>query len=263
MTVLPERINQLRSALEVLQQSLLATTEDLEEYLPHWKVRARRLLHDLLIPNEIENLAAVSTDSRFKDRKVLLALIADLSAGVGTRPEQFVCAKVDTTGTVNRQHLSAGTTMEKVNSKSVFIVHGHDSLAKEQVARTLQQLHLSPLVLHEQPNQGKTVIEKFERDAATANFAVVLLTPDDLGHPKDRPDFIRPRARQNVILELGYFVAALGRENVCVLKKGLVEEPSDFVGIVYIEMDENGAWKYELAKELRQAGLKVDTNLLT
>ena len=90
-------------------------------------------------------------------------------------------------------------------------------------------------------------------------FAVVLLTPDDLGRAKTASED-QPRARQNVILELGYFVGLLGRDKVCALLKGGIEMPSDYVGTVYINWDAANAWKLELAKELKAAGYDIDFN---
>jgi hypothetical protein len=92
------------------------------------------------------------------------------------------------------------------NPGRVFVVHGHDNGAKETVARFLEKLGLKPVILHEQPNQGRTIIEKFE-DHADADYAVVLFTPDDMGHPVGKPNESKPRARQNVLLELGFFMA--------------------------------------------------------
>jgi len=89
----------------------------------------------------------------------------------------------------------------------IFIVHGHDNEAKETLARYIEHIGCTPIILHEKPSQGHTVIEKLEAYANRSSFAVVLLTPDDIGYPKDRQDDRKPRARQNVILELGYFLA--------------------------------------------------------
>ncbi len=104
----------------------------------------------------------------------------------------------------------------KLSSRRVFVVHGHDDGLKETVARFLTKLDLEPVILHEQPNRGRTIIEKFEEHSDVA-FAVVLFTPDDVGYPSGKVDESKPRARQNVVLELGFFMAALGREKVCVL----------------------------------------------
>jgi predicted nucleotide-binding protein len=146
-------------------------------------------------------------------------------------------------------------------SNRVFIVHGHDEAAKDAVARVISQLSFEPIILQEQPNQGRTVIEKFEEYADVA-FAVVLLTPDDVGAVKIASASPQARARQNVILELGFFIARLGRERVYVLYKGDVEIPSDFSGILWTPMDAGGAWRFQLGREMRAAGLSVDLNKL-
>ncbi|MDR8093253.1 nucleotide-binding protein [Burkholderia gladioli] len=147
------------------------------------------------------------------------------------------------------------------SAERVFIVHGHDEAAKFAVQALLGRLGLEGVILDEQTGRGSTIIEKFEREAGTASFAVVLLTPDDKGGVATATvDQLRPRARQNVILELGYFAAKLGRGRVCALHRGNVEIPSDFSGVLYVNFDGAGAWKLALAKEMRDAGLPVDLN---
>jgi predicted nucleotide-binding protein len=141
-------------------------------------------------------------------------------------------------------------------SKEVFIVHGHNDLAKTEVALLIERAGLKAVILHEQPNAGRTIIEKFEGHGGSAGFAVVLLTPDDIGGP-DR-EHLRSRARQNVVGEMFWFAGKLGRQRVCALKKGDVEMPSDFAGVGYTEMDDQGAWKTELLRELKAAGYEVD-----
>jgi hypothetical protein len=145
----------------------------------------------------------------------------------------------------------------KKQSNRVFIVHGHDGEAREAVARFLSKAGLDPIILHEQASRGKTVIEKVEANS-DVGFAVVLLTPDDEGRAKDGE--LEPRPRQNVLLELGYFIAKLGRERVCTLKRGEVQIPSDFAGVVWQPMDEAGGWKASLGKELEAAGYIIDWN---
>ncbi|WP_240746295.1 TIR domain-containing protein [Desulfuromonas acetexigens] len=151
------------------------------------------------------------------------------------------------------------TATQKIHTNKAFIVHGHDEGAREAVARFLEQLGITPIILHEQASGGRTVIEKLEKNSHV-DFAVVLLTPDDVGSVATAKENLNPRARQNVILELGYFVARLGRNRVCALHKGSVELPSDFVGVVYVGMDNAGAWRLLLAKELRESGFAVDLN---
>ncbi len=146
------------------------------------------------------------------------------------------------------------------NSKNkVFLVHGQDNEAKQTVARFLEKLGLEVIILHEKRNAGMTIIEKFEKYSDVA-YAVVLLTPDDLGTAKAEKDKLKSRARQNVIFELGYFIGKLGRENVCALLKGDLERPSDYDGIIYIGLDPIDAWHLLIAKEIKGAGLNIDLN---
>ena len=113
----------------------------------------------------------------------------------------------------------------------------------------------------EQASEGRTLIEKFERHSEAVAFAVVLLTAEDRGGLADAdPGTYLPRARQNVILELGYFVGTLKRRGVCVLHEPGVEIPSDFHGVVYVPLDPGGAWRLLLAKEMKAAGLDIDLN---
>ena len=147
----------------------------------------------------------------------------------------------------------------------VFIVHGHDGESVLSVERCLDRLGTQPIVLRDLPGSGKTIIEKFEHYASGSCFAVVLLTPDDLGGKNEDPPSLNPRARQNVIFELGFFFAKLGRPRVV----GLVKEgrakldlPSDSLGIQYIHMDSGKGWQLELAKELENAGITVDRSEL-
>jgi predicted nucleotide-binding protein len=144
------------------------------------------------------------------------------------------------------------------NRRSVFIVHGHDEGPREAVARFIEGLRLEAIILHEQASRGMTIPEKLAAQG-DVGFAVILLTPDDVGRSKDAPQE-RPRARQNVILELGYFLGRLGRPNVFALLKGDVEIPSDFLNVVYAEYDGGGAWKQMLARELDAAGYEIDWN---
>ncbi|MHC6223162.1 TIR domain-containing protein [Arthrobacter sp. MMS24-S77] len=129
----------------------------------------------------------------------------------------------------------------------IFIVHGHDDALKNEVARFLEsRVQNKVTILHEQKNKGRTTTEKFEDHAAQAAFAVVLLTPDDRGGPAEGAT--NPRARQNVVFELGYFFGKLGRNRVAAIMKGNIEQPSDVSGVLYINHGNN--WKIELLDEL-------------
>lgn len=167
---------------------------------------------------------------------------------------------VGTAGRFSARRAQRPSDPEPPNANSVFLVHGHDEATKEKVARFLEKLGLDVIILHEQVNRGLTIIEKFEEFAARANFAVVLFTPDDLGYPLGNEDRKQPRARQNVVLEMGYFVGKLTRQRVCVLYKGGVELPSDILGVVYHPVDEADGWKLSVAKELKASGYSIDLN---
>ena len=161
---------------------------------------------------------------------------------------------------VAKKGVTEAQAIEKPKANSVFLIHGHDEATKEKVARFLEKIGLDVIILHEQVNKGMTVIEKFEEYAGMVSFAVALFTPDDIGFPLGGEENQRPRARQNVVLEMSYFVGKLGREKVCVLYKGAVELPSDILGVVYSQVDESEGWKLTVAKELKAAGYSIDLN---
>lgn len=149
----------------------------------------------------------------------------------------------------------------RVMSNKVFIVHGHDEAAIQEMARTLEKGGYEAVILHEQPDIGLTIIEKIER-YTDVDFAVVLYTECDLGRAKNAPeDDMKYRARQNVIFEHGYLIGKLGRSHVCALVKGNIETPGDINGVVYIPMDGYGGWKHQLANNMKAAGLPVDLNI--
>jgi predicted nucleotide-binding protein len=174
-------------------------------------------------------------------------------------PESNPPTPIPVTATVEQRQNRIGE--KKIKSNKVFVVHGHDDAAKLEVQQLLGRLKFEPIILNQQANKGRTIIEKFTDHAATTVFAVVLLTPDDEGYSKkDGPAKKKDRARQNVVLELGFFLSELGRGKVCALCKGDIEIPSDYDGVIYTRMDAGGAWKTELAKEMKAAGLPVDMN---
>jgi hypothetical protein len=148
---------------------------------------------------------------------------------------------------------------EKIISNKVFIVHGHNDGIKLEVAQALNKLGLVPIILHEQKSENRTIIEKIEANS-DVKFAIVLLTDDDEGKSIKESD-LKPRARQNVIFEMGYFIGLLGRKNVCCLiNNNKLEKPNDISGIVYINL--NGNWIIDLAKELKNCGLDLNMNAL-
>jgi len=160
---------------------------------------------------------------------------------------------------LSNQDFEVGTGVLPLGSNKIFIIHGHDTGSKETVARFISQIGLKPIILHEQANQGRTIIEKFE-DHSIAGYAIALITPDDTGASIKELENVRQRARQNVIFEFGYFIGKLGRQRVCGLVKGDIETPSDYSGVLYIPLDESGSWRFLLIKELKSAGYDVDAN---
>jgi len=145
-------------------------------------------------------------------------------------------------------------TRSPSDSKEVFIVHGHSETAKSQLKSLLSALGLQPVILSEQTHRGRTIIEELEFWSTTASFAFVLITPDDIAG-EDQTKSLR-RARQNVILELGWFMGKLGRENVILISQGDIELPSDVLGVLYLpfkkDVHEVAA---EITKQLRDVGM--------
>ena len=164
----------------------------------------------------------------------------------------------------NLNNNSAMGVVEMIpKNNKIFVVHGHDTEMKQTVARTLEKLGLEPVILHEQPNRGRAIIEKFEDCSEVISFAIILLSPDDKGcEANNFPGSAKLRARQNVILELGYFIGKLGRNKVLVLFKDEndFEHPSDFVGVLYTPF--KGGWELEMIGELQSYGYDVDANKL-
>lgn len=181
----------------------------------------------------------------------LLSIVERLPLMPVTSTDPFAPASLSGANTEAVRKVSA--------SRKVFVVHGHDEAHKEAVTRFVMKLKLQPVILAEEPSLGKTIIEKLEA-SSNVGFAVVLLTHDDVGAAKAEAKSLKPRARQNVVLELGYFVARLGRDRVCALYQSGVELPSDYHGVAYVELDAGGAWKLALAREIKAAGVNVDLN---
>ena len=143
-----------------------------------------------------------------------------------------------------------------LSSNDIILIHGRETLARPAVERVLKLAGLNPIVLHEQPNSGQTLIRQMEKFGTVGGFAVVVATPDDVGGVSK--DVLRPRAKQNVIGEMFWFAGRLGSERVCVLLQGDTEMPSDIAGIGYTAMDSRGAWKTALCDALQNAGYTID-----
>jgi predicted nucleotide-binding protein len=163
--------------------------------------------------------------------------------------------------------LSTATADTRVDTevlKRVFISHGHDARMREDAVAFIKQVGLDPVIMEERPSEGRTVVEKLEH-YSNVSFAVILLSPDDLAYAKSKlPAEAKPRARQNVILELGYFLAKLGRKDVLVLHrktKGF-EKPSVIDGVIYVPYEELGDWRSSLVIELQARGHNIDMSEL-
>ena len=153
--------------------------------------------------------------------------------------------------------MPSGRTGQVAPDAPIFIVHGSDTLRAESVAHTVNTATgRKTIILRDEPNLGRTLIEKFEQHATEVSYAIIVLTADDKGSRADETD-TRPRGRQNVIFEMGYFYGLIGRRNVSVLLRPGVEKPSDMDGIAYITFDDDRAWKTELLRELRHAGFDI------
>ena len=154
-------------------------------------------------------------------------------------------------------------------NKKVFVVHGHDSAAREQLELVLHKLGLDPFVLANTGGGGLTIIEALEAEIGPksnqARFGIVLMTPDDMGYAKSSgPENVQPRARQNVVLEMGMLISAVGRPNVAILKKGHIEVPSDAQGILYIPFNDHVKETVpKLADRLRAAGFVLNPEAIT
>jgi len=157
----------------------------------------------------------------------------------------------------------ASESSSPILSNRVFVVHGHDGELKNSVESFIGQIGLEPIVLHRQPDEGRTIIEKFEHHS-DVGYAFILLTPDDVAYARadealeDSRRTKQYRARQNVVFEFGYFVGRIGRKRVCCLHKGVVELPSDIDGVVYKKVDAGvDSQAFSIIRELKAVGYEV------
>ena len=215
--------------------------------------------HSNVVPKGIETLLIEKGLVRKTDSDVELSIgyLVDYIRTIILPADSVPNEREDTENKQSKKE----SIMKQKSTDEVFIVHGHDSAMKESVKSLLKSFGLKPVILAEKPNKGKTIIEKFEANTQTIDYAVVLMSDEeDQGHARNERR-CKPRARQNVILELGYFIGKLGRDRVCVLKKSKVETPSDILGIVYTEyIQDSKDWQIRLADELRSAGYQIDKN---
>ena len=185
------------------------------------------------------------------ERKLAAALTGESAEAVATAP------------------IPAAAERRPAADERIFVVHGHDVTAREQLELILHRLGLDPFVLANTGGGGMTIIEALEKETGPGpgrcRFGIVLMTPDDVGYSKqDGPDRAAPRARQNVVLEMGMLISALGRENVAILKKGHLEEPSDVKGIIYLPFNDHVKETVpRLVDRLREAGFELEQKAIT
>jgi len=196
-------------------------------------------------------------DTRFRhyyeqSKQRSIAVLKQAIAALEEQAEELRTIHAD----VNDEPAKKSDNFERT-SRRVFLVHGHDDGPREALARFLERLDFEPVILHEQPNKGRSLLTKFHEVAGgDIGFAVVLMTPDDFG--AEEGEAANPRARQNVIFELGYLIGVLGPERVAAIISAGVEAPSDFDGVVYISLESD--WRTQVARELEAAGFEIDWN---
>jgi predicted nucleotide-binding protein len=189
---------------------------------------------------------------------------------IRARLESQLQAELDAPASVATSDIRPSTVREAGQDRlKVFVVHGHDVTAREQLELILHRLDLDPFVLANTGGGGLTIIEALEAELGPgpgrSRFGIVLMTPDDMGYAKaDGPDKVQPRARQNVVLEMGMLISRLGRPNVAILKKGHLDVPSDAHGILYLGFNDHVKETVpRLVDRLRAAGFQIDPTAIT
>jgi len=246
-------LKRLIKELRILSYRYGSTSDSLASFKERAKVIVARLLPNSEYLRRIDNTPtesyfdfALKGDVFNEKKAALIGLLELIVDDIEMNAQSSVS-----------NHSNELATSDQSNFDKVFIVHGHDDLAKTEVARFIENLGFEPIILHEQASGGKTIIEKIEKHT-DVGFGIVLYTPCDEGGKLGQTDTLQPRARQNVLLEHGYLMGRIGRDKVCALVKGDVERPSDISGIVYVEMDARKAWHRDVAKELEAAGYIID-----
>lgn len=213
------------------------------------EIGSRRDRANEMVKFVLENPGATTAENSLFS--VVLVRRAATPTGSGVAPDVSAIHKV----VVEALPLQEQQESSIRSPNRVFVVHGQNDSARSAIVSFLSRIGLEGIVLHEQPNMGRHLLTKFIEEAELATFAIVLMTDDDLGSLKGGS--LAPRARQNVILELGYFLSHLGQQRVCALITPGLETPSDFDGIVYIRMDKSGLWETELMRELKAAEMPL------
>jgi len=204
----------------------------------------------LKLPNK-ENLVAV------KDKKYLIEnIIKGRVKGVYVCTEKFLPPTEKNMSSSQSAISSSGNL-----GRRIFVVSGADDEMKHALTGALTRLSLIPVVLCEEPSQGKKIVENFSRVYTDVVFAVVLLSPDDFAYPKNEAATKRKlRPQQDVVLELGFLLGKLGKANVLVFfrESANFEIPTDFEGIKVTAFDDRDSWKLALIRELTNCGYNVN-----
>ncbi|OPX55060.1 Predicted nucleotide-binding protein containing TIR-like domain-containing protein [Oceanospirillum multiglobuliferum] len=246
------------SEYQQLRHELLSNNT-LSPHLPSWLKLARDLdsFWDFIQPKfGSYQERRVFLDKEFAD------LLSHLEFGMQLSNQQPAVFQSPVQQSIHQPQVASATPVfsapKTPKKNKVFIVHGRDNEAKQEVARHIESIGLDAIILHEQASSGMTIIEKIEYYAGEADFAIVIYTPCDKGRGAFETAVpARDRARQNVVFEHGYLMAKLGRKNVCALVKGQIETPNDISGVVYVSMDQAGAWKNDVNIELKACGYSL------
>jgi len=207
---------------------------------------------ELLSPKEIEDLTIELGIEDFEPYRTHWAVKkSDLHQLLSSR-KTSVAQESDDEFTLENIPPDVG---EEFNKNQVFIVHGHDEYAKNDIKAYIESKGLEPIILHLKASGGRTIIEKIDH-YSNVGFGIVIYTECDVGAKRDSLEY-KWRARQNVVFEHGYLISKLSRSRVAAVVKGSVETPNDISGVVYVSMDAAGNWKDELDEELKSAGYDI------
>lgn len=241
----------------------------------------QHLIKEGFTPIKEESTSGNGISLRFQDGAIVNFWPNTASINIQGKTNEELKAAIDSlcnldspTAKVLTQPYNQSSTAETIvpatveTEGKVFVVHGHDSVAREQLELILHKLGIDHFVLQNTSGNGLTIIEALEKgigqNAAHVKFGIVLLTPDDMGYLKTEPENPQPRARQNVVLEMGMLLSSIGRERVAILKKGHLEVPSDAGGILYLGFNEHVKETVpRLVQSLSNAGFKIKSENIT
>lgn len=225
-------------------------------HVPYW-IEADDTFYDILkqIGKYVEANHFLNAREYNNSIQKLNTLIGGLS-GFKSNDDKLLHRKI-------QKGIAALTRQILDENKKVFIVHGRNTIMRDQVTSVLGRLKMDWVVLESEINGGSTIIEKFLENAQHCRYAIILFSADDLGKLNSENEPLKFRARQNVVLELGFFLAQAGRKNLFILHElnKHIENPSDFNGIVHEVLDDYGAWKGKLIKEMKRSGMYIDPSL--